>query len=169
MLDVCGFLWFEWDAKCLYQPSSLAGPPPIQAIAKALYAQATDVYTPPQPAVPLDTFYPADPMWQILIALGMGATTVLALSSDDYLLRQFPASVLSFRQAIGHNIIQNIFRGAVACHVGEGLVALGICLRRGWYSPINVFKWTTSTLLFGFASMSKLLLHAKQVNGTKTD
>ena len=134
-----------------------------------MYAQATDVYTPPQPAVPLDTFYPANPMLQILIALGMGATTVLALSSDEYLLRQFPESVLSFRQTIGHNTIQNIFRGACAIHVGESLVALGICLRRGWYSPINIFKWTTSTLLFGFASMSKLLLHAKQVNGTKTD
>ncbi|KAG0171191.1 hypothetical protein DFQ28_004096 [Apophysomyces sp. BC1034] len=150
-------------------PSSLAGPPPLSAIAKALYAQATHVYTPPEPAVPLDTFYPADPMWQLLIAVGIGALAVLAFSTDAYLARQFPSAVLQFRNMLGMRELQILWNAAVVIHVLEAIVALGICLRRKWYSPWTVLKWTGSTLCFGFASMKELIRHGKELEmHTKT-
>lgn len=151
------------------QPSSLAGPPPLRAIAKALYAQATDMYTPPTPSVPLDVFYGADIMWQLLIAAGLGATAVLNYASDAYLARNFPLFVLDLRDALGAQTINYIWRGALAAHAIEGAITLGICLYRGWYSPLNTFKWTVSSLLFGYASLSKLVNHGRDVQHGKQD
>ncbi|KAI9258032.1 hypothetical protein BDA99DRAFT_484208 [Phascolomyces articulosus] len=151
-------------------PSSLSGPPPLKAIAKAIYAQAADsLYTLPGEEEnetikkEKDVFYPADMTLQLLIAFGMGSLGLLTFSSDEYLLRQFPPALLEFKSLFGDRLLHMIWNGAVTLHVVEGLLALGICLRRGWYSPTNVAKWTISTTLFGFASMSKLLAHAKQV------
>ncbi|KAI8137024.1 hypothetical protein BJV82DRAFT_675188 [Fennellomyces sp. T-0311] len=144
-------------------PSSLAGPPPLKAIAKAFYAQATDMYTPPEPAVPLDTFYPAEVSHQLLIAFGMGTLGLLTFASEEYLARQFPPQVLEFRNLFGDRVLHGIWNMALSMHSIEALLAFGICVRRGWYSPINVCKWTVSTALFGVASMSKLLKHAKKV------
>lgn len=120
---------------------------------------ATDEITP----VPTDVFYPADRFWQTTIALGMGANALLGYGSDDLLSRLFPSFILTFRNYLSAELIQSIFRWAVVTHVVEGVVALGICLKRGWYSPVNIMKWTGSTVLYGFASMSKLLGHAKKV------
>ncbi|KAI9474867.1 hypothetical protein BDB00DRAFT_966270 [Zychaea mexicana] len=144
-------------------PSSLTGPPPLKAIAKAFYAQATDMYTPSEPAVPLDAFYAADTHFQLLIAFGMGTLGLLTFSTDEYLLRQFHPAVLDFKNLFGDRVLHMMWNGAVTAHLVEGLLAFGICVRRGWYSPLNICKWTVSTTLFGFASLSKLLKHAKRV------
>lgn len=113
--------------------------------------------------VPTDIFYPADRFWQTAIAIGMGTTALLGYGSDEFLGRLFPSFVLAFRNFLTQELIQSIFRWAVVTHVLEGTVALGICLKRGWYSTANTVKWTTSTVLYGYASMSKLLGHGKKV------
>lgn len=127
------------------------------------------MYTPPEPSVPLDTFYPADLGWQLAITAGMGATALLAYASDAYLAEHFPGFVVNLRKTLGMHTIQWIWRAAATAHLAEGAVALVLCLRRGWYSPLNVFKWTMSTIMFGFASLSKLRKHARQVQGEEED
>lgn len=111
----------------------------------------------------LDVFYPAERFWQTSIAVGMGATALLGYASDEFLGRAFPSFVLSFRNYLTCGLIQNIFKYAVWIHLFEGAVALLICLKRNWYSPLNVLKWTVSTTLYGFASMKQLLAHGKRV------
>jgi hypothetical protein len=111
----------------------------------------------------VDVFYPADRFWQTSIAFGMGATALLGYASDEFLQRAFPFFVCSFRNYLTPSLIQNIFKYACIVHVFEGTVALLICLKRNWYSPLNVLKWTFSTLLYGGASMVKLVGHGKKV------
>lgn len=113
--------------------------------------------------VETDAFYPADRFWQTSIAVGMGTTALLGYTSDEFLQRAFPSVVLSFRNYLTPKLLQDIFKYAVITHIFEGTVALLICLKRNWYSPLNVLKWTVSTTLYGFASMMKLIEHGKKV------
>lgn len=114
-------------------------------------------------SVPLDVFYPADRFWQFAIAVGMGATALLGYASDEFLSRLLSSYVVSFRNYLTPGLIQSIFKWASVVHGTEGVIALGICLKRGWYSPANTLKWTVSTTLYGVASMTKLLGHGKKV------
>ncbi|KAF7729252.1 hypothetical protein EC973_004782 [Apophysomyces ossiformis] len=151
-------------------PSSLAGPPPVSAIAKALYAHATNVYVPPEPNVPLDTFYPAKPFWKVSITGGLATLALLTFATDAYLTRQFPPSILQLRNTLGVGLLRTVWNTAISVHVLEATAALVICLRRRWYSPWTTIKWTASTLCFGFASMKELVRHGKEVTAnTKKD
>ncbi|CAO3702400.1 unnamed protein product [Rhizopus stolonifer] len=141
-------------------PSSLTGPPPLKAIAKAMMATP---YTPENPSVPLDTFYLPRPFFMITLGFGMGALGLLSYASDDYLKRQFPNQVLEFRHTIGQSLIRRVMDVIWAVHALEGMYVLTSCLRRGWYGPINIFKWIASTLVFGYSSVQQLKKHAKDV------
>ena len=99
-----------------------------------------------------------------MIALGL-----LNFATDEYLLQHFPPAVLEFKHLIGDRIIHFFWNMPITAHIVQGVVALGICLRRDWYSPTNICKWTISTALFGFASTIKLIDHEKQVAKNKTD
>lgn len=113
--------------------------------------------------VPLDVFYPADRFWQFAIAVGLGSNALLGYGSEEFLSRLFPSFVLSFRNYLTPQLIRSIFNWAVAVHAIEGTVAFGICLKRGWYNPQNILKWTVSTTMYGAASLTKLLGHGKKV------
>ncbi|KAI8074476.1 hypothetical protein BC940DRAFT_288332 [Gongronella butleri] len=143
-------------------PSSLAGPPPMAAIAKALYAQGTSVYTPPDPQVPLDAFHPVARRDVVSVGLLFGSLALFGYATDQQLpglLHPVRASLLKAPAA------RKIFTGLVYVHAAEAALALLICLRRGWYSPSNVFKWTLSTFLFGIGSTKRLIKHGKDVQG----
>jgi hypothetical protein len=144
------------------QPSSLVGPPPISAIGKALYAQTTNVYTPPNPTVPLNVFYPVSTRDAISVGALFGFLALMGRTSDS----QLPRLLLPIRQSvIGPTMANKIFNTFVYIHIGEASLALLITLRRGWYSWSNVFKWSFSTLLYGVYSMRRLLKHGKDVQG----
>ncbi|KAI8970266.1 hypothetical protein BDF20DRAFT_916094 [Mycotypha africana] len=180
--------------KALGMPSSLDGPPPIQALMKAAAienAQEAEIAKAKEDreaeasaaiassavgnlfensvpkSTPLDVFYPADRHWQLIITAGMGATALLGYASDDVLRRLFPSFVLSFRNYMTPELIQSIFFWASVTHVTESFVALCICLKRRWYSPLNILKWTGSTMLYGFASMRKLIGHGQKASLAK--
>ncbi|GAA5801219.1 hypothetical protein HPULCUR_006662 [Helicostylum pulchrum] len=146
-------------------PSSLTGPPPFKAIAKAIVASATDVYTPPQPQVPLNSFYLPQTSLMTTVGFSLGMVAVLAYCSDDYLQRQFPTQVLELRNTIGSQLIQKIWKTLVVVHLAESTFTLVTCIHRGWYSPLNTIKWTLSTMLFGFGSLLQLKKHARDVTG----
>ncbi|GAN06916.1 hypothetical protein MAM1_0141d06406 [Mucor ambiguus] len=175
----------------LGMPSSLDGPPPLHALMKAAEiedaqkaeigklqedkdaeasaaiasAAVGDIFGSSSSSIPLDVFYPADRFWQFAIAVGMGSTALLGYASDEFLARLLSSPVVSFRNYLTPDLIQSIFKWASVIHAAEGVIALGICLKRGWYSPKNTLKWTASTTLYGVASMSKLLGHGKKVGG----
>ncbi|ORY99353.1 hypothetical protein BCR43DRAFT_489144 [Syncephalastrum racemosum] len=134
-------------------PSSLAGPPPLKAIAKAMYAGVTDLYTPPNPSVPLDAFYPVP---------GVGVAGGCALFGALALAAYYPGLLKSQGQQNARLVI----RGIAGIHIVEGLATVFICLRRGWYSPKNTIKWTLQTLLFGFGSLRQLKRHAAHVRAS---
>ncbi|KAG2197960.1 hypothetical protein INT47_002987 [Mucor saturninus] len=146
-------------------PSSLSGPPPFAAIAKAIVASATDVYTPPQPQVPLDTFYSPPTPVMCVMGLAVGMIGVFTYASDAYLQRQFPAQVLGLRNTFGPELVLKITKGVIAVHLAESLYTLTVCLHRGWYGPVNTLKWVASTFLCGVASIQQLNRHAKHVVG----
>ncbi|KAI7852916.1 hypothetical protein BDC45DRAFT_442841 [Circinella umbellata] len=156
-------------------PSSLSGPPPLKAIAKALQAQAADnLHTLPHnnsdsDSVKKNVFYHAEIYHQVWITFGLIALGLLNFASDEYLLRHFPSAILEFKHLVGDRILHFLWNMAMTAHLVQGVVAFGICLRRGWYSPKNICKWTISTTLFGFASTIKLIDHANQVAKSKTD
>lgn len=133
------------------------------AIAAAVVGNIFGSFDSDAEKVQLDTFIPADRRWQTAIAVGLGTNALLGYASDDFLSRLFPSFVLAFRNYLGQGLIRSIFRWAVVLHLVEGSIGLLICLKRGWYSPVNVLKWTTSTLLYGFASLMKLSEHGKKV------
>ncbi|ORE01098.1 hypothetical protein BCV72DRAFT_299788 [Rhizopus microsporus var. microsporus] len=114
-----------------------------------------------------DVFYSADFHWQILIILGLGANALLAYASDEFLLNNFPLFMYKLREFLTASLIKKIFQGAIICHLAEGLFTLGICLIRGWYSPYNTLRWTISSAVFGFASLSKLFAHGEKLNNYK--
>ncbi|KAF1801254.1 hypothetical protein V8B55DRAFT_1389761 [Mucor lusitanicus] len=149
-------------------PSSLAGPPPLMAIAKAM-AASTNVYTPPEPQVSLNSFYLPESKIMWSVGFGLSALALLACSSDAYLQRQFPAQVLAFRDKLGAELLYKIWKGAVIIHLAEGAYTFITCVRRGWYSPVNTIKWTLSSLLFGFGSLKQLKKHANDVAGIKSN
>ncbi|KAI7898073.1 uncharacterized protein BX663DRAFT_270760 [Cokeromyces recurvatus] len=181
----------------LGMPSSRNGPPPLKALMKAAEieeAQKTEIEKLHQQddedakmsariasqAVgnifeevkenTLDVFYPADRFWQAAITMGLGTNALLGYASDDFLRRLLlPSSVVIFRNYLTMELIRKIFVTAIAVHIVEGLVALGICLKRRWYSPMNTFKWTLSTVLYGYASMTKLLGHCEKSKEKKKD
>lgn len=148
------------------QPSSLTGPPPFMAIAKAIVA-STDVYTPPQPQVPLNSFYLPENKIMLPVGIGLGVIALLAYGSDDYLKRQFPAQVLQLRNKVGVELIHKIWKGLAIVHLSEGAYTFVTCIHRGWYSPINTIKWTLSSILFGVGSIKLLKKHANDVAGVK--
>ncbi|KAI9487215.1 MAG: hypothetical protein EXX96DRAFT_615009 [Benjaminiella poitrasii] len=147
-------------------PSSLTGPPPLKAIAKALVASAK-VYTLPEPQVPLNSFYLPDTNSMLVIGVGLGLFTLLTCTSDDYLERQLSPQLVTVRNRIGTDLLLKIFKGLAALHVCEGAFALLTCIRRGWYSPVNTAKWTLSSILFGIGSLKQLRRHASDVAGLK--
>ncbi|KAG1455228.1 hypothetical protein G6F46_008262 [Rhizopus delemar] len=144
-------------------PSSLSGPPPFKAIAKAMMATA---YTPENPTVPLDSFYMPRPIPMLMIGFGMGATALFAYASDDYLKRQFPIQIFELRKMIGQSLSRRVMDSILVIHVVECAYALATCLRRGWYGPVNTIKWVVSTFIFGIGSMRQLKQHAKDVYNT---
>ncbi|CAO3594915.1 unnamed protein product [Absidia cylindrospora] len=143
-------------------PSSLAGAPPMAAIAKALYAQTTNIYTPPEPAVPLNIFYRVPAREAISVSALFGFLALMGRASDS----QLPRLLLPIRQSVINPTTANkILNTLVYIHIGEASMALLITLRRGWYSSSNVVKWSFSTLLYGVYSMRRLLKHGKDVQG----
>lgn len=147
----------------------MAGPPPLKAIAKAVVASATDIYTPPQPNVPLNSFIAPDTKDIIAVGALVGTTVLMAYSSDSYLAGQFPSQVLQLRNKLGAGFFIKIFRGLVITHTAESLLATAICVNRGWYSPFTTLKWAVSTFFIGIGSHKKLRKHAKDVQGLKSD
>ncbi|CEI92494.1 hypothetical protein RMCBS344292_06750 [Rhizopus microsporus] len=147
-------------------PSSLSGPPPLKAIAKAMMAS---VYTPSEPLVPLDSFYLPRPAAMISVGLALGTGALLAYSSDAYLKRQFPAQVMEIRNTIGQKQLRSIMNVAIAIHTLETIYTFITCWRRGWYGPINTAKWLMSTFIFGFGSLQQLKQHAKDVYSFKNE
>lgn len=136
----------------------------MAAIAKALYAQTTDIYTPPEPSVPLNTFYPVPHRKALSVGLLFGFFALFGHASDN----QLPHLLLSIRHSVvGPAAARKILNGLVYVHAAEASLALIICLRRGWYDSSNVFKWTFSTFLYGFNSLGLLRKHAKDVQGLK--
>ncbi|KAI9484656.1 hypothetical protein BDB00DRAFT_965053 [Zychaea mexicana] len=150
--------------KALGLPSSLSGPPPLAAIAKAAYASATDIYTPAEPAVPLDIFYPVSMKDVVAVGVVIGLPAILGYATDASLARISILLELREKYAL-RGICQQIFRGLVAVHSLEASIAFITCLRRGWYSSFNTIKWTLSTFVFGVGSMSLLRKHGRQVRG----
>ncbi|KAI9246737.1 hypothetical protein BDA99DRAFT_526815 [Phascolomyces articulosus] len=145
-------------------PSSLSGPPPFAAIAKAAYASATDIYTPEEPAVPLDVFYPL-PLSKVIVTGVVIALPAILGYATDASLAHVPI-LLELREKYALRAIsQKVFRGLVVVHGFEAAIALITCVRRGWYSYINTFKWTLSTFVFGVGSMQLLQKHGKKVRG----
>ena len=136
------------------------------AIAKAIVA-STDVYTPPQPQVPLNSFYLPENKIMLPVGVGLGVIALLAYGSDDYLKRQFPAQVLQLRNKVGVELIHKIWKGLAIVHLSEGAYTFVTCIHRGWYSPINTIKWTLSSILFGVGSIKLLKKHANDVAGVK--
>lgn len=128
-------------------------------------ASATDVYTPPQPQVPLDSFYlpPAPTMCVTVFVAGM--VGIFTYASDAYLLRQFPSQVLGLRNTLGPESVLKFTKGVIVAHLAESFYTFVTCLHRGWYGPINTLKWTTSSLMFGISSIQQLKKHAKRVVG----
>ncbi|KAI7901987.1 uncharacterized protein BX663DRAFT_95834 [Cokeromyces recurvatus] len=148
-------------------PSSLSGPPPLKAIAKALIASTTDVYTPSQPHVPLNSFYLPDTNSMLMIGTFIGLLTLFTYTSDDYLERQFPLQLLQVRTKIGTELLSKCFKGLTVLHLCEGTFTLLTCIGRGWYSPLNTLKWTLSSIFFGVGSLKQLKKHAEDVAGLK--
>ncbi|KAG2227994.1 hypothetical protein INT45_012018 [Circinella minor] len=145
-------------------PSSLTGPPPFAAIAKAAYASATDIYTPAEPQVPLDIFYPVPLGKALLVGFFIGLPALIGYSTDASLAHA--PILLELREKYGLRIIsQQVFRGAVALHALEASIAFITCVRRGWYSSLNTVKWTLSTFFFGVGSLSLLRKHGRKVRG----
>ncbi|KAI8886279.1 hypothetical protein K501DRAFT_244552 [Backusella circina FSU 941] len=174
--------------EALGMPSSLNGPPPFKALAKAAEieeaqkaelektredeeakrsaeiaqkAAGGDIFA-REDEPNLDVFYPADKAWQVAVVLGLANVYLFAYGSDEA-FSALPSFVLDFRNRITAEHCQKIFFFACAAHITEGLYALGVCLKRGCYSPINTFKWTLSTLLFGFNSTRKLNAHGRVI------
>ncbi|KAG2201186.1 hypothetical protein INT47_012997 [Mucor saturninus] len=172
----------------LGMPSSMNGPPPFKSLTKAAEiedaqkaeiehiqddkdAEASaaiadaaigDIFG-TRPTVERDAFYPADRFWQTSIAIGLSSIALLGYASDAFLQRLFPSFVVTFRNYLTPELIRSVFNWAAVVHLMEGSVALAICLKRNWYSPINVLKWTGSTTLYGAASMVKLMRHGRLV------
>lgn len=73
-------------------------------------------------------------------------------------------SILRDRASL-QSAARTVFRVLIAIHAFEGFLALATCVRRGWYSPKNVLKWTASTTVFGVFSFKLLKKHARQVSG----
>lgn len=116
-----------------------------------------------EPAVKRDVFYPTERAWKIGIALGLGSNALLGYASDEFSQRFFSSFVMSFRNYLTPELLRSVFNLAVVLHLVEGSIVLAICLKRNWYSPLNIMKWTGSTLLYGAASMTKLIRHGKLV------
>lgn len=141
----------------------------MAAIAKSVYATATDSYTPPSSEVPLDSFYPCNTGLAVAIIVGMGFTYYFSVASPED-IKAMPLPIQYFHKIYPAHWYPTIWKVAAGLHIGESVVALGICLRRGWYSPVNVAKWTVSTFFFGFGSMKKLMKHGRDVRlGIKKD
>ncbi|ORZ12678.1 hypothetical protein BCR42DRAFT_355820 [Absidia repens] len=149
--------------EALGMPSSLQGPPPIQAMMK-VQAMEEEAQARRQKELERqeakDKFYHASVFWQVPIILGMWNVGYLAARSR---VETGPWWAAQLQQTIGLGVIQWVWRISLGLHIGEAFIACGICLNRGWYSAGNTARWTISTLLFGFASMKELLKHGKQV------
>ena len=130
---------------------------------------STDIYTPPQPQVPLNSFYLPETKSMLAVGVGLTLVALIANSSDAYLARQFPSQVLALRNKIGQGLLQTIWNGLVVVHLAEGAYQFVACVRRGWYSPLNTIKWTLSTILFGVGSLKQFKKHANDVAGIKSD
>lgn len=149
-------------------PSSLSGPPPFKAIAKAIVASTMDIYTPNQPQVPLNSFYLPSIGSMMAEGVLLGSVAIMSTTTDNYLRRQFPAQVLTMRNTVGLQLMKKIGTGLVCLHVAAGAYTLISCYRRGWYNTVNTIKWTISSLIFGAASLGQFKKHAKHVRGEET-
>ncbi|KAI8983482.1 hypothetical protein BDB01DRAFT_835578 [Pilobolus umbonatus] len=171
----------------LGMPSSMNGPPPLKALMKAAEVEnslAADTGRTPNyrnmivggansstnnksnnndNGYPKDKFLAVDNIWMAIITPSLLIHAFFAYASDETLLRYLPIVAITFRNNISQSLIKSVLNWAVIVHVVEASIALGICMKRGWYSPMNTAKWTLSTLGFGVASMFKLLGHGKKV------
>ncbi|RCH85492.1 hypothetical protein CU098_008424 [Rhizopus stolonifer] len=174
--------------QALGMPSSMNSPPNFDAIMKAAKVEeaqkqemsqlqstreATDVndknlYELGALAdISRDTFDPPAQGWKTAIAVGLGLNALLGYGSDEFLHKALPSFALQLRDYLTPELTRSIFKWAVIAHVLEATIACAICVKRGWYSPLNTFRWTGYTFLYGFASMSKLIAHGKQVKKTQ--
>jgi hypothetical protein len=119
--------------------------------------------------VPLDTFYYPNAGLVIAIPAGMGLLYYYKGLPQSQ-VNELPSAMRQLYRIFPAHWYPPMWNVAAGLHVAEAVVAFGTCIHRGWYSPGNVFKWTFSTFLFGFASMKKLRLHGRQVReGIKQD
>lgn len=118
-----------------------------------MYAGATDLYTPPNPSVPLDAFYPVP---------GVGVAGACALFGALALAAYNPRLL----KPQGQQNARLVLRGIVGIHLVEGLATMLTCLRRGWYGPKNTIKWTLQSLFFGYGSLRQLKRHAADVRAS---
>ncbi|OBZ89510.1 hypothetical protein A0J61_02444 [Choanephora cucurbitarum] len=169
--------------EALGMPSSMDNPPNIKAITKAAEieeAQQAEVNKLQKErrssldlrkymgqnglsSISKDVFYEADTHWKVAIVSGLMLNGLLGYGSEEFLHTYVPSFLLTVRDYLTPQLTRSILHWAVVTHLGESVVALTICLKRGWYSPLNILRWTGSTFLYGFASMSKLMKHGKQV------
>lgn len=105
----------------------------------------------------------------LMAGILLSSVGLFAFGSDGYLKRQFPSQVLELRNKWGQALMSKIWNGLMVLHLGEASYTLLTCLHRGWYSPLNIVKWTLSSLLFGVGSLQQLKKHAKDVAGLKSD
>ncbi|OZJ05424.1 hypothetical protein BZG36_01653 [Bifiguratus adelaidae] len=135
-------------------PSTLEGPPPFTAIARAVAAQATT----PTP-IPTSNQYPTDIFYSVDkrdVAIAVIYYGILAYAASPY-----NSGWTKFPPASARWVLKVL----VGIHTLEAAIALAKTIKRGWYSPITIAKWTLSTLVFGMPSGKKLELHRKQVTG----
>ncbi|KAI8333222.1 hypothetical protein BD560DRAFT_415029 [Blakeslea trispora] len=110
-----------------------------------------------------DVFQDGNASVKMLVLFGLTLNGLLAYGSESFLQAYMPQSIMTIRDTITPQYTRVIFQCALFAHLGESLVSLGICLKRGWYSPLNVLRWTGYTFIYGFPILTSLLNHGKQV------
>lgn len=122
------------------------------------------MYTPAESPVPLDVFYSVPLSRALIVGVVIGLPYLLGYSSDASLAHA--PFLLNLREKYAlRGIMQTVFRGLVAIHTLEAGAAFVTVVRRKWYSPLNIIKWTISTFVFGVESWALLRKHGRQVRG----
>ncbi|RUS32614.1 hypothetical protein BC938DRAFT_474905 [Jimgerdemannia flammicorona] len=140
------------------QPSSLSGPPPIAAIAKAMYANA--MHSPPSglwDEENLDVFQLVSFRKAFPIVAICGATLYLQFATTP------PVWAAQLRDIFPTNALRYSSYFILIAHSLESTAALALCLKRGVYSWRNTFLWTVQGLVTGFPSTMAIIDHGKVV------
>ncbi|RUP23409.1 hypothetical protein BC936DRAFT_139007, partial [Jimgerdemannia flammicorona] len=139
-------------------PSSLSGPPPIAAIAKAMYANA--MHSPPSglwDEENLDVFQLVSFRKAFPIVAICGATLYLQFATAP------PVWAAQLRDIFPTNALRYSSYFILIAHSLESTAALALCLKRGVYSWRNTFLWTVQGLVTGFPSTMAIIDHGKVV------